>query len=658
MRYLLYIIFLTFSLSSFAQKAEKGFKNLEKDDLVKAQELFLKVLAEDSTNCAAQFGMSLILSNEKNPSKDYFRAWDYFLLVKKNIKKLSEDDNTVLKEFFTMRDAERRNRTIQYNIEFEEKIIEDKLIRYVREENNLAVAEKFISVYPNSKFYENVIHIRNHLEFRKAEKTNTLEAYNDFLKRYPQAAQVNEAVTARNELAYQKAKKANTIEALDEFIKEYPKAYHYYDAIKQRDQLAFDFAKKANTIEAFENFVIKYPNSLHIPAAKVIQRKLLYDKAKQVNTLEAYNAFIEKYPDGEFFVDIFNLKINVLGNNMLSEAQGNKEMVKWIKGFDSDEKNDSAGGISVTADNRIIFSGTRHRLSGSGTEAWVLCVDAEGKMVWNKSYGSATYNKVKFQTLTPKGDILLGGWNNSSNDTLLARSWLFEITSAGNGKWERNIEGKGIEAIYTAPSGDIYVSGYNTNDSVPRVLYLAKLNTDYQKLWSRDYLKQGVLGPFAVTAAQNLVMGAGTWVWKTDSQGYIVWEKNLPGTDSLISAHAIPGGLFYLVGTRNNSPYIMRMNDQGVISWEKNFPEMGGLHFDFAALLPDKTIFTRFQGDGILGFMVLSDKGDILKELRFSQSSAPAYGSIAINTAGEVFTVFTRYNFSNTEIVVCKLVTK
>lgn len=658
MKYILYLILLIFSLSSFGQKAERGFKNLEKDDLIKAQESFLKVLAEDSANCAAQFGMSLILSNEKNPTKDYFKAWDYFLLVKKNIKKLSEDDNSVLKEFFTMRDAERRNRTIQYNIEFEEKIIEDKLIRYVREENNLAVAEKFIAVYPNSKFYENVIHIRNHLEFRKAEKANTLEAYNDFLKRYPQAAQVNEAVTARDELAYQKAKKANTIEALNEYIKEYPKAYHHYDAIKQRDQLAFDFAKKQNTIEAFESFINKYPNSLHIPAAKTVQRKLLYDKAKQVNTLEAYNDFIDKYPDGEFFVDIFNLKTNVLGKNMLADAQGNKEIVKWIKGFDSEEKNDSAGGISLLADGKVVFSGTRHRTSGDGTEAWVLCVDAEGKMIWNKSYGSAMYNKVKFQTLTPKGDILLGGWNASNNDSLSARSWLFEITSGGNGKWERNIDGKEIESVYMASSGDIFVSGSNTNDSVPKVLYLARLNSDYQKLWSRDYLKEGVLGTFAVTPAQNLVMGAGTWVWKTDAQGYILWEKVLPATDSIISAHAFPGGLFCLSGTRNNTPFLMRINDQGVTSWEKNFSDMAGLHFDFAALLPDKTILTRFQGDNILGFLVLSDKGDILKELRFSQSSAPAYGSIAINAAGEIFTVFSKYNFSNSEIVVCKLVTK
>lgn len=658
MKLQLYIIILLFSVNALAQKAERGFKNLEKNDLPKAQESFQRVIAEDSTNCAALYGMSIVFSTDDNPGRDYFQAWDYFLLAKKNLKKLTEDDNVLLKEFFTLRDKERRNRTIQYNFDFEEKIIEDKLIKYVREENNLAVAEKFIAVYPNSRFYENVVHIRNHLEFRKAEKTNTLEAYNDFLNKYPQAAQVNEAIAARNELAYQKAKKANTVEALDEFLKNYPKAYHFYDAVKQRDQLAFDFAKKQNSIEAMEAFIVKYPNSLQIPTAKVIQRKLLYDKAKQVNTLEAYNDFIKKYPDGELFVDIFNLKTNVLGKNMLSDAQGNTEMVKWIKGFDSGEKNDSAGGISLTPDNRIVLSGTRHRLDAEGTEAWVIAVDAEGKTLWDKSYGSVAYNRVKFQTNTPKGDILIGGWNSPMPDSIPGKAWIFEISGNGAGKWERNLDFREIESVFTAPSGELYVAGYNSNDSVAQMLYLSKLNSNYQKLWSRDYLKTGSLHSFAVTPAQNIVMGAGRWVWKTDPNGYIAWEKVLPATDSIFSALLVPGGVFYLCGSRENTPYLARINDQGTISGEMGFSAMAGLHFDYAAVLSDKTLLVRFQGDGMLGFMNLNDKGEILREIRFPQASAPVFGSVAINPAGEVFTVFSKTNFSNSEIIVCKLVMK
>lgn len=659
MRYLYILSFLTFFCNGLvAQKAEKGFKSLEKKEIQKAQEAFQKVIIEDSANCAAHFGLSIVLAHEANPAGDYFKAWDHFVLAKRYINKLSADDNAILKEFFTLRDTERRNRTVQYNIDFEEKIIEDKLIKFVREENRLDVAEKFIAVYPNSRFYENVVHIRNHLEFRKAEKVNTLESYNEFLSRYPDAAQVNEAILARNELAYQKAKKTNTIEALEEFLKSYPKAYHYYDALKLRDQLAFDFAKKQNTVEALDQFLSKYPNSLHIPAAKVIQRKLLYEKARLVNTLDAYNDFISRYPEGEFFVDIFNLKSSVLGKNMLSDVQGNKELVKWIKGFDSEEKNDSAGGISLTADSRVILSGTRNRSTGAGTEAWVICTDQEGRTLWNKAFGTASENKVHFQVATPRGDVLFGGWNAVSPDSFARKSWLFEITGAGNGKWERNTSGKELESVFIAPGGEVFISGYKSNDSVPQVLFLSKLNSNYEPLWSREYLRKGILHTFAVTPAQHLILGAGRWVWKTDAQGYIVWEKMLPPTDSVISVNSIAGGMFYLSGSRNGSPYLVRINDQGVISWEKNFPDMGGLHFDYATVLPDKSVFARFQGDGILGFMTISEKGEVLKDIRFLQSSAPVFGSVVVNSLGEIFTVFTKNNFSNSEIVVCKMLTK
>lgn len=651
----LFIFFLMIGKLS-AQKADRGFNNLEKGEILKATEIFSKIITEDSTNSAAHFGMAIVCSHEKNASADYFKAWDHFLVSKKYLSKMTEDDIVALKEFFTLRDAERRNKSVQYNIDVEEKIIEDKLIKFVREENKLEVAEHFISVYPTSKFYENVVHIRNHLEFRKAEKANTLEAYNAFLKKYPEAAQVNEAVKARDELAFQKVKKENTIEALEEYIRNYPQAYHYYDAIKLRDQLAFDYAKKMNTIEAFDLFLAKYPNSLQIPAAKVIQRKLLYEKAKQVNTLAAYNDFILRYPEGEFFVDIFNLKTSVLGQSILGEAEGNKEMVKWIKGFDYEMKNDSAGGISVTADNRIIFSGTRCK--PSGTEAWVICTDMEGKVLWNKAYGSAPHNKVKFQLTSPKGDVLLGGWNSQTIDTFSRKAWLFEISNTGSGKWERNIEGKEISAAYITPGGEVFASGYATSDSLKQGLYLTKLGFEYQKLWSREYVRSGAINSFAVTPAQNIVVGAGNWIWKTDPQGYIVWEKLLPLTDSVIAVNLIPGGLFYLSGARNASPYLAKVNDQGVISWEKNFPQMAGMSFDYATLLPDKSILVRYQGGSSLGFMVVSEKGEIIKNLLFRDAQTQAFSSVAVNSAGDVFTVFTKNNLDNSEIIVCKVVTK
>src|SRR5208337_48722 len=135
-------------------------------------------------------------------------------------------------------DPRRRNRTNRYNYDIEIKYIEDKLIKFVREENNVDIAEHFIKAYPNSKYFENVVHIRNHIKFRTAEKTNTLEAYRTFMKEYPDAAQIPKAVKACQLLAFEAAKNANSIELYNAYMNSYPEADQYFDALKMRDQLA------------------------------------------------------------------------------------------------------------------------------------------------------------------------------------------------------------------------------------------------------------------------------------------------------------------------------------------------------------------------------------------------------------------------------------
>ena len=60
------------------------------------------------------------------------------------------------------------------NLIFIRKAIEDKLIKYVREENDMEMINSFIKEFPNSKFYENVIHIRNYIAYSKVANDNTL----------------------------------------------------------------------------------------------------------------------------------------------------------------------------------------------------------------------------------------------------------------------------------------------------------------------------------------------------------------------------------------------------------------------------------------------------------------------------------------------------
>ena len=645
-RLLVTFIILSFSFNTFSQSSVKGFKSFEKGEYDKAIETFKKHLQDDTSSCAAYFGLALTYSLSDFPNHDYFKAWDNYVKAKNHYTKLNEDERLFFKEFFTKRDPKRRNQMLKYNFDYEEKAIEDNLIKYVREENNIEVAEHFLAVYPNSRFYENVVHIRNHIKFRLAEKANTMEAFNNFIKDYPDAAQIPKAINSRNRLAFEVAKKENTLEGYIKFMKDYPQSDQYFDALKLRDQLAFDDAKKKNTIDAMEAFIANYPKALQLMNARTILRKLLYERARQVNTLEAYNDFISKYPDGEMYVDIFNLKSSVLGQNIVARFEGAKEIVVWAKGFDFNEKNDVAGGIVVTPDGKTIVAGNRQKIDEEGIQPWLISIDNGGKVIWNKAFGSKNYNHANLMTLTPQGDLLVAGWCGAAQDTLSHRAWIFKASVTGAGIWEKTIDGNEIKDLAVTPEGEMYLSGYQIDDSAKMKMFLQKLNPETKKIWSRQYLKGGSLEGISLNAKGELACGAGRWVWKLDKQGYFLWERMINGGDSIIVPRYINNQL-YLCGSRNSTPLILKMSDLGTPAGEITAISAESTQIINCLSLPNKRFLTLETPGNQIKIRVIDDKGTEMRYLSIPNARMAGPASLTTDQAGAVYLTFTSLNEQN-----------
>lgn len=666
-RLLLAIVLILPVLNTYSQASLRGFKSLEKGEYDKALETFTKYIDGDSASFAAHFGIALTYSAPKNPKADYFKAWDHYTKAKKYIDKLTSDENDFFKQFFTTRDPVRRSKPLLYNFDFEEKAIEDRLIKFVREENNIDVAEHFLNVYPNSRYYENVMHIRNHIKFRLTEKANTIEAYNEFIGKYPDAAQIPKATRERNILAFDVAVKENTIASYTKFVKEYPDADQYYEALKNRDQLSFEDAKMKNTIEAMENFIKTCPKALQIMNARNILRKLLYEKAKLVNTLEAYNDFISKYPDGEYFVDIFNLKSNILGQNYGAAFEGAKNAVVWIKGFDFDEKEDIAGGIVVTPDGKTIIAGNRQKMSPEGEgpslgeQCWMTALDNTGKVIWNKAFGTKTYNHANLMGLTADGQLLVAGWSGSSNDTVARKAWIFKVEQNGNGLWEKTIEGNEAKDMVIIPEGGIYICGYQIDDSAQMKTFLLKINPEAKKLWSRQYVKKGSLDGITLNAKNELVCAAGRWIWRVDKQGYILWEKIINVGDSIIVPRYVNNQLM-LCGTQNNIPLVVKMNEQGTpiseLYWTSNEPNkvINCLAMPNKHYLTLESIGSFDPKNNKVRLRVIDDKGTELKSLTLPGATVAGPNSILVNQAGEAYLTFSSFiGAKDGDICVMKL---
>ena len=244
------IICQLFILNILPQNIKRGFKQLEKSDYEKAKEIFDQEKRVSAESLPANFGLSVIYADENSPFYNIIEAWSCAEIVEKNIGKLIAEDKEIIAGYFANTEVRRSSRPADKKILLAIRAIEAKMIKYIREENQLQLAYDVIEKFPDFRYYNNVIHIRNQLEFRKYEKLNTLDGYLEFMSKFPDAAQNEKAVKHRNKLAFERARNINTVEAYENYMKNYPKAVDYGNALKLRNAAAFNLARQKNTVDA------------------------------------------------------------------------------------------------------------------------------------------------------------------------------------------------------------------------------------------------------------------------------------------------------------------------------------------------------------------------------------------------------------------------
>jgi hypothetical protein len=455
------LVFLC-SLATFGQNAKKGLGSLEKAEFEKAQEAFSKTLETDPKNPAANFGLAMVYSNPASPYFNLLTAWDFCCKTNANIANLTTDDEAALSEYFLNIEIRKTNRPVTKKIELAIEDVDRRLIKYIREENNLEMVNQVLVKFPDFKHYQNVVHIRNYLEYRKVEKINTIQGYNDYIKKFPDAAQVPQAVEKRNTLVFNSAMQQNTLVAINDFLMNYPDAKEYYLAVKKRNELAFIDAKQKNTIDAFENYILKYPDAIQVPEAKKLLMVLVYEKAKLIKTIEAYNDFIRKYPEGAQFIDIFNLKSMEIGRRfqLTNQYQYPVGKLAFIRGFDNCNFPDNAGSIYNTSDGNFIIAGSTNIGPPNEFDAWVMKLKPDGNLMWNQVVGNEGNDNVNAMEVNSLGDVIIAGNKQSVLDSTRCEAWLFKLGSDGSRIWTRSLNLPEFTAIANTPNDNIILGGY------------------------------------------------------------------------------------------------------------------------------------------------------------------------------------------------------
>jgi hypothetical protein len=551
------IPFLFFALALSAQNSKKGFKFLEKLEYEKSAEVFREVLKEKSDDPAASFGLAMIYGDEKSPLFNLVDAWDFALKCRSNLEKILPEELEYIGEYFQNTETRIRNIPVKKKISYAIETVEAKLIKFVREENNLDLVYEVLEKFPDFKYHDNVMHIRNQLEFRKYEKQNTLDGYLEFIQKFPDAAQIDKAKRYRNKLAYDQAVQKNTAEAYKEYMKNYPDAQECNQAVKMLNAAAFQEAKKENTVPGFDNFILNYPDALEVADAKILQKGLLYDYAKKIHTLEAYNEFIAKYPDGQQYIDIFNLRSLDKGMKLMETRGFPSNNLQWARSFGSEDTKEFSACMAIDSLNNLIVGGTVVRSDTGKTDAWVIKTGPDGKMIWNKMVGEEFNDELSILENGRHNEILGVGQTWLGLDSSSRETWIFKMGADGQKLWNKKLGRLKVNFLLTGGSGNIYLAGSESTDTSTGKYAIVALNENGKHLWNRTYSGSGELVKLCQLPNNYLLLAGNHWRAKIDGHGYLVSESSFAPTDSIVQATTLPKGEILYLGIRNKTKTVL-----------------------------------------------------------------------------------------------------
>jgi hypothetical protein len=600
MKNIVTLLMLSMAISLTAQDIKRGFKNLEKKDYARAKDDFAKNLAGNAENVGANFGMALVLADDQSPLFDIVDSWQYVAKIQDKLNTLTQEDIEIIGEYFMNTEVRRTSRPVKQKMEIAMEAIEARLIKYIREENDLVAVYGVLEKYPDYRHYDNVVHIRNQFEFRKYEKLNTLETYLEFLQKFPDAAQKEKAERYIAKLAFENVKTKNTVSAYNTYINTYPRSEYVQTALKLRNGAAYNETRGINTLEAYEKFIENYPDALEVAEAKIQQRNLLYEKAKRIKSLQAFNQFIELYPDGQYFVDIFNLKSSELGGRFLAAKNFDSPSIVWAKGFDNNGRIEEGGCSALTTDGGIVVACNTRDADTAFADAWIIKLDRDGKMLWNKIIGQPFEDSVKSVLLDSKGNIYILGYTHLTADRNSKMGWMFKLGDDGTKIWNKTLGNIDIASCATDHLDRIIIGSSTAADTLGNRYSITIFNEDARMIAERSYTGRGCINDLLVTGQNEVLLCGSNWISLIDQRRYMLWDDDLPVE---LTATNVAGGNnsgYYITGTNKGTIFYSRYNSTGKLEWLQKYDKTDSTQFitDIAGISQGNMLVLESKSEG------------------------------------------------------------
>ena len=195
--------------------------------------------------------------------------------------------------------------------------------------------------------------------------------------------------------------------------------------------------------------------------------------------------------------------------------------IQWKKTYGG-SKGDIAMSVRQTTDGGYIVAGNSASTDGDVQgvsdsiygDFWILKLDRQGNMQWQKAFGGSDYEQANSIQQTSDGGYVAAGWNRSPNDGDVTGNhgdydfWVVKMNANGNMQWQKSLGGSlsdiGYSIKQTPDNGYVIAGGTISN------------NGDVSGLHGKQDF----------------------WVVKINSNGNLVWQKSLGGSE-YENAHSV-----------------------------------------------------------------------------------------------------------------------
>ncbi len=267
----------------------------------------------------------------------------------------------------------------------------------------------------------------------------------------------------------------------------------------------------------------------------------------------------------------------------------------WAKRYGGSNY-DSVSSVVPTADGGYVLAGYTNSFGSNDVDAWVIKLNAEGDVIWSKTYGGVRADTAfAILTTNDRGYIVAG--SSGSFGTLYSNFWLFKLDESGNLIWQKMYNGLGNDfpsAIAATREGGYVVTGITgkTSETINYDFWVLKLDATGHVVWSKTYgdsNNQDAAAAIAVSGDGGYVIVGYTRfadlnldkarVLKVDASGNEIWSKAFGGNghDHASAIVATTDGNYIVAGFSTSAgpgvqnAWIFKLDEAGNVLWQQAY---------------------------------------------------------------------------------------